>query len=54
VACTEPPQFACVKSWRVAVSELDEPIAFGVVELDGEAGLVELIVGAVGAIESWV
>ena len=54
VACTEPPQFAWVKSCRVVVSELDEPIALGVVEPDGEAGFVELIVGAVGAIESWV
>jgi hypothetical protein len=55
VACTEPPQFACVKSWTVAVSELELPITIGVVsEFEGEAGLVELIVGAVGAIASWV
>ena len=55
LACAEPPQFACVKSWTVAVSELEKPITIGVVsEFDGEAGLVELIVGAAGAIESWV
>ena len=54
VPLVEPPaQFAWVKTWTVVVSEEAVPITFGVVEvLEGEAGLVEVMVGAAGGFES--